>query len=309
MAEASNINTAIELVHWLQAKCIAETKPAPVAKLRCFALIDCTQIPNWAEFEQQLNALNVPKPRKLYDDLAGLEIAKTGPWLVEVSESEAALHFLAQQALAHEAFSFLIGDCSLAALDDHLRASREVEMPDGSGALFRFQDIHVTAALWPRLVPAQRRRMLGPARLWAVRGPCGEMHQIEHRQASTLSSPLRFNQATVAALDEALFPWTVADQVQEIDSTLLDGLTACARLRLLNERIARARALGLTVRADLALYCALSLQLPAGFETTSPFAAALAQARTGRISFGLALDQVGSDEWQRTEVTEMGDKP
>ncbi|SFZ79564.1 DUF4123 domain-containing protein [Chitinimonas taiwanensis] len=310
MAESLSVSvkTAAELVHWLQTKSVEGGSSIATAKLRLFVLVDCTQVPNWAEFEQKLHEQNISKLRKLYDDLGGLEIAKTGPWLLEVPDKETALHFLAQQALEHEAFSFLLGDCSLAELDEHLRAIREVAMPNGSAALFRFHDPHVTGALWPILTPAQRLRIIGPVRRWAVLSPCGLMQEIERHKTAVLNGSLKFSQAIVTALDNALFPWAVADQVREIDSTLLSGLTACARWKLITERIAKAQELGLTVRSDLALYCALSLQLPANFEATSPFASALERARTGKTSFGLALDQVSSDEWQKVDEMSIGDK-
>lgn len=276
---------------------------APNAPIKLFVLIDFTRVPDWAVFEEQLHSsarIRLPAVN-LYDDLAGLELAKSGPRLLALDLEDEVMDAVMGLAIEHEAGSFLFASCTLNELAEHLRSIREVAMPDSGGALFRFQDMHVTAALWPLLSPTQKNRILGPARAWVVREACGELHLIEalftHKRTSTLS----FDRKIVTALDDALFPWTVADQINEIDTALLAGLSPCARLTLLRERIAHAKTLGLRQPSDLSLYCALSLQLPEGFETHPPFARAFESARSGQSSLGVEIDRITPEQWQHAD--------
>lgn len=276
---------------------------APDASIKLFALIDFTRVPDWTVFEKQLlsgKQTRLP-PVNLYDDLAGLEIVKSGPRLLALDLEDEVLDPVMGLALEYEAGSFLFASCTPNELAEHLRSIREVAMPDSGGALFRFQDVHVTAALWPLLSPTQKNRILGPARAWVVREACGELHLIKALSAQKRTSTLSFDQKIITALDNALFPWIVADQINEIDTALLAGLSPCARLTLLRERIARAKSLGLGKRSDLALYCALNLQLPEGFENHLPFASAFERTRSGQSIFGVEIDRITPEQWEHAD--------
>lgn len=273
------------------------------ASIKLFALINFTRVPDWTVFEKQLHSgkrTRLPTVN-LYDDLAGLELAKSGPRLLALDLEDEVLDTVMGLAIEHEAGSFLFASCTLHELAEHLRSIREVAMPDSSGALFRFQNVHVTAALWPLLSTTQKNRILGPARAWVVREACGEVHLIQALSPRKRISTLSFDRKIVSALDDALSPWTVADQIDEIDTALLAGLSPCARLTLLRERIAHAKTLGLRQQSDLSLYCALSLQLSEGFETHPPFVKAFESARSGQSSFGAAIDRITPEQWQHAD--------
>ncbi|MGQ5524130.1 DUF4123 domain-containing protein [Chitinimonas sp. PSY-7] len=289
-------HTPIELVRWLQTACGQQSSKVPDADFHLYVLIDQASLPDWDEHAQQLTAKGVFKGElvNLYDDLEGQEIAKTGPVLAEVAQSNEALLTLTEFAINQDVASFLVADYDPS---DHLRNIREVVMPDGSGALFRFQEPQSIAALWPLMTSGQIHRLLGPARLWAVRDVCGEVFSIVRQRTDQLEGAIQFTSENINALDEAMFPWTVATQIRVINKTLLKGMNGCEIRTLLNERISKGNSLGLKLRPDLSLYCALSLQLPTGFENKSPFAAALEKVRAGHSSFVSALDDVTSDEW------------
>ncbi|PHV10193.1 DUF4123 domain-containing protein [Chitinimonas sp. BJB300] len=296
----TQIQTAAELAQWLRTACQDKTGAEPSSESRLFLLVDLAKLPNWAEHETTLIAKGLLKGESinLYDDLSGLAIENSGPALIEVERHVEALQALAEFVLQQDAFSYLLAaNVDLAELANHLREIREVVMPDGTGALFRFQDINVTTALWPMATPGQIHRLLGPARVWAVRDVCGDMLSIVRQRTDLLAGAIQFTKENVKALEDALFPWTVIHQIDEIDIVLLDGMSGCERRKLVNERITQARQLGLKLPSDLALYSALSLQLPEGFIKKAPFADALAKARAGHASFGSALEHVSSDEW------------
>jgi len=290
-----------ELRAWLEAMRARLSPPNAETPPRLFALIDLRRVPYRDGFESRLQAASIPTVN-LYDDFAGLDLANSGPHLLMLDPRQNTFDAVLGLTVEHEAASFIFCRTGLTPLAKHLRSLREVQMPDGGAALFRFQDTHVTAALWPLMGARQQGQVLGPAQAWAVRDTCGAMRTIETAPNHVSSGPIAFDKRTVAALDSALFPWTVADQVNEIDMTLLAGLGPCARLTLLRDRISYGRSLGLKQNSDLALYCALSLQLPEGFETTEPFARALRETREGRSSFGAAIDAIHADDWQSADA-------
>lgn len=117
-----------------------------------------------------------------------------------------------------------------------------------------------------------------------------------------------FQEKTVLEIIEAIFSsyrpraaWQLAEQIDEIDSSLLHGLRACGRRTLVRERLARGRGQVLSQTDDLALYCALSLLLPDGFEKIEPFANALAATRAGSRRFGEYLDKIPAEQWDVTD--------
>lgn len=304
---SERIETAAALHEALLTK-REQLKPEMLAAgpLRAYALLDITRISAPARLASALwPAASRASWINLYDDLPRTDLARSGPHLLEVPNTQMAMTELCSQHMNEESISFLLATCPLSTLDHHLRELREINLPDGGGALFRFQDTHVTSALWPLLDATRTTHILGPAHAWLTLDACGTLHILDQTsiKISTQSgTALSFDRATIAALDEALFPWTVADQIDDIDGSLLNGLRACARHTLVIERIARARALGLTHANDLALYCALSLQLPEGFEKLEPFVSALRQARESALTrFGDVLDTVSPQQWEATD--------
>lgn len=275
-------------------------------KLRQFVLLDFKH----AKESTSLGALppsslgQKPAGVNLYGDLPESELARNGPRLIEIPDNEAAIEAICAHAINDESASFILAGCTLDMLATHLQALREVMLPDGGAALFRFQDVHVTSALWPLLDTRRANRVLGPAMAWLVRDACGELICLEHPVGSTrqtTNKTFSIDRTMLATLNEALLPWTVAEQIDEIDSSLLHGLRACGRRTLVRERLARGRGQGLSQTDDLALYCALSLQLPDGFEKIEPFAKALAATRAGSRRFGEYLDKIPAEQWDVTD--------
>ena len=231
----------------------------------------------------------------LYGDLEGTEIARFGPRIVKANGAAN------RQALVEYAFStrasLLLGDCTLAEAARHLQDLREVILPGGTPALFRYQDGHVTAALFPTIKPVQGRKILGPLTAWATLDACHHLHVLSSMDKQRISGTLRFDKRTVDAIDEHLFVHTVAEQVRDTDSALLIDMTACQIETRIRQHIENAKTLGLVQRADQSLYSVLSFQFPAGFEHEPPFASAI-RYRDGRhASFGDALDAVPSRAW------------
>jgi hypothetical protein len=236
----------------------------------------------------------------LYADLEGTALAESGPRLCVASE--ATLHDWAVVTCQTHAVSFMAGCLGREDLANHLMSLREVMLPDGSEALFRFQDGHVTQHLWPRLTPSLANQILGPLHWWATPDVCGPLHVLHPAERHVHSSGLRFDRTIFDGLNEDLLVYTVADQVREVDMSLLAGLSECEIRNLLLERLDAARQLGLKLQSDLALFVVLSLQLPAGFDRKEPFVAAIESNRQGHQAFGEALEHVPASHWKQWNV-------
>lgn len=233
----------------------------------------------------------------LYADLIGTSVAETGPRLYEISDAD--FGDWGRVACETSAISILCGALTARDLAQHLQSLREVVLPDGSSALFRFQDVHVTTHLWPLLSPAQGNQILNELDWWAVPDVCSDWFVLTHAKGFSRSGALKFESKLYDQLNEQLLVYTVAEQVREVDSALLDGLTDCQSRTLLRSRLQSARDKGLRTPSDQALYVVLSLQLPVGFEHEAPFIDALDRSRRGLQTFGDALDQVAADQWGR----------
>jgi hypothetical protein len=260
-----------------------------------FALIDVQRLD--AEQMQALDGNRWGVAVNLYGDLAGTGIAALGPRLLRLPSDE--IPNMIQLALATRAVSFLLGKCDQSTLSAHLQSIREVELPDRTAALFRYQDIHVTSALFPVLPAADSGRCLGPLSAWGALDACNTLHVIAATSDKRVSGSLHFDQKTVEALDDSLFVHAAMAQANDVDSALLAPYTECEAETLVRQRIEMAKKLGLEQRDDIALYCVLSLQFPPGFEKEAPFAEALRFRERNKPSFGATLDEVPSEAWTR----------
>lgn len=284
-----------EFTLWAHENRLASsTEPRP----RLFALVDAASLASPMN-AHRLDDLpcSLEQGINLYADLIGTAVAETGPRLYEISDAD--LDDWGKAACETSAISILCGSLTLHGLAQHLQSLREVVLPDGSLALFRFQDVHVAAHLWPLLSPGQGNQILAGLNWWAVPDVCGHWFVLTHAKGFSRSGVLKFEPKLYEQLNEQLLVYTVAEQVREVDSALLDGLTDCQSRTLLRSRLQSARDMGLQTPSDQALYVVLSLQLPVGFEQESPFIEALDRSRKGLQTFGDALDQVSADQWGR----------
>ncbi len=248
-------------------------------------------------------------PLNLYHDLDGLEIAKTGPRLLPVDSAD--LPEIAEMSFATHALSFLFSDAETAAVHLHLARLREALLPDGGAALFRYQDTHVTTALFDLLDRVGTGRLLGPLLAWVTPDVCGQVNILRRPRRRPSPGPLAFDRKTFDTLSARLHIHTIAAQAREVDSTLLAPYTPCEALTLIRTHEARAKTLSLNQPGDIALFCILALQLPAGFETHSPFTEAIDYSRDGHPSFGAAIDAIPPDAWASwdAQLTEQAKKP
>lgn len=275
------------------------------APLRLYGLIDASQSIVMDNLLNELMPYRIDQSEllNLYDDIEGPEIAAIGMRLISLQTTKEAI-----AAACHAAFNSmsmsLIVSTSETTLAAHLRQLREVVLPDGMRALFRYQDTRVATALMPLLKPEQARSLLGEATAWFAPHVCGQAYGWQYTQTPSKykAHQLKLTDKQMLALDDALFVNTVEQQTKETDSSLLDGMSACAITTLLNQRIAQGVEIGLKGRSDLSLYTVLSLQLPPGFETKQPFAQAIERAVKGHSGFAAALDEVSSEQWQVFEL-------
>lgn len=263
-----------------------------------FALVDAASLA-FPVSAHRLNDLpcSLEQGINLYADLIGASVAETGPRLWEISDAD--LDDWIRVASETSAISILCGSLTLHDLAQHLQSLREVVLPDGSLALFRFQDVHVATHLWPLLSPGQGNQILAGLDWWAVPDVCGDWFVLNQAKGFSRFGVLKFERKLYEQLNEQLLVYTVAGQVREVDSALLNGLTDCQSRTLLRSRLQSARDMGLKAPSDQALYVVLSLQLPVGFEHESPFVEALDRSRKGLQTFGDALDQVSADQWRQ----------
>ena len=110
----------------------------------------------------------------LYGDLEGTRIAQLGPRIIEANDTGSRPE-LVELAFSTRA-SLLAGNCTLEEIAIHLKDLREIALPDGTPALFRFQDARVAVATFPTLNPAQGCKLLGPLTAWAVLDVCHRLH-------------------------------------------------------------------------------------------------------------------------------------
>lgn len=292
-----NVHTPADLHAWLDAQWAALCAQLPNDGLHAYALIDAAKLnaQELADIQQALdpnhNGIN------LYADLAGSALVPTGPRLVQLHPT--AFAAASEWSISTHALSFLMGTTELNALAHHLQNLREVTLPDDAKALFRFQDVNVTSHLFGLLSPGLINKILGPLCMWAVPDVCGWVHVLHPKPGYQRLGQLRFDRRTFDQLDEALFVFTVADQVREVDTSLLAGLTPCQAKHAVHQRLNTARSLGLQNRSDQALHVVLSFQLHEGFEREEPFASAIKQARSGSRTFGEALDAIPQSSWNQ----------
>ncbi len=285
-----------ELMGWVQ-----ENRLTSSTELRpsLYALVDRASPVTGADVDQLSDLpCAVEQGINLYADLVGTALVETGPRLYEIQDED--LEGWINAACERPVISLLCVTARPTDLAHHLQSLREVMLPDGSLALFRFQDTHVTTHLWPLLSPGKGSQILGSAiRWWAVPDVCGTWSALTPTAGYHRAGALQFDRKLYEHLNEQLLVYTVAEQVREIDSALLGGLTSCQSRTLLRSRLRAAHEAGLQTQGDQALYVALSLQLPTGFEVESPFAEALDRNRKGVQTFGEALDNVSADQWRR----------
>lgn len=270
------------------------------ASTRCIALIDPSR---YRHIDECLQALGMEASKfaalpNLYAKYAK-SIRELGPRLLDLPDGVVPMALL-EEMLHRQSASILIVPDDHVGLDTHLISLIRMPQPGGGNLLFRFQDVVVLTALAPLLGPRQRQALLGPALKWLAVDLCHHGIVINRQEHDTQQAPppLRLEQGQVDALGEALVPLTIIHQANETDTTLLAGMTKCEQVRLIRGRLQRARAQGLSREDDLALYCVLSLQLPADFDTRGPVAEALHDAQARGIGFGEAIDEVPVERWR-----------
>lgn len=280
------------LTAWLQASCGDGD--------RCVALIDPSR---YADSEECALALGFDDATfaelpNLYQNYS-VSLKSMGPRLFSAELQDGHWVAIGREAVQRQAASFIVMPRDVEGLREHLASLTKIQQVDGSNLLFRFQDTIVMSSLAPLLTPHQCVKLLGPASAWLVPGLCGEPLRIERQ---TLRGPVPSNFSLTheqsQALDSALAPMVIIGQANETDSTLLGQMSKCQQVRLIRKCILRAKPHGLSRQEDVALFCVLSLQLPASFDSEGPVARALARVRTDNIGFGDAIDQVPPEEWR-----------
>lgn len=276
--------------------------PSP---LRLFGLIDASQSDMLVKLLDELMPYRIDHsmPINLYDDIEGPEIAAIGMRLIGLQATKTAITAACHAAFNSSSLSLLVST-SETTLAIHLRQLREVVLPDGMRALFRYQDTRVATALMPLLKPEQAISFLGDAMAWFTPNVCGQAYGWQYTQAPDKykTTQLKLNDKQMTALDDALFVHTVEQQAKETDIALLEGMGACDITTLLNQRIAQGVEIGLKGRPDLSLFAVLGLQLPLGFEAKKPFAEAIGRVVKGHTTFAGAINDFTPEQWQMMEA-------
>jgi len=243
--------------------------------LPLYALIDVARLAEggWAG----LDAFRSPEAPQinLYDDMAGLELARTGPVLVKVADTPNARRDLAKFTVEAWAVQMLWSDTGMQAVQAHLRELREVTLPDRRQALFRFQDPSVMTALIPLLKDAQHAALLGPIQTWGTLGPCKQIRgltRVAGLAGAASAGHLQFDSHTFNALNDALQVQTSLAQVKETDSAFLQKLDLCQQNQKAEHLLKKAKSLGLSLSEDLGLFTILGFGMQDGFEKVEPFA-------------------------------------
>jgi hypothetical protein len=268
---------------------------------RWYALVDVAAFASMEDAESGFRSIAASGQSwiNLYADMNGLELSAQGPRLVRMHDDRSTLDRFALTPELARGVSFLEVPERSSDLAEHLLSLREVSLPDGSTALFRYQDPRVIAALMPLLDPPQTAALLGPPSRWLCTDPCDQQHGVAQGHAETRSAAFRLNDKQLVAVDDALLPYEVLAQTREADSAVLAGIGACVQLTVARERIAQAHARGIAIPSDVSLFCVLSFQLPDGFADESPFKEAIAAAREGKSTFSQGLDNADPRSWAK----------
>ena len=266
-----------------------------------YALVDLGAFESLEDAESSIGSITAPKKSwvNLYADMDGLELASQGPLLARLLDDRLDYEAFSLTVKLSRSVSFLRVHEKSTDMTKHLLALREVTLPDGSEALFRFQDPRVLAALAPLLEATQRASLLGPSQRWVCTDPCGNRHEIVRPDQGGVSKTFRLDTGQMIAVDEALLPYEVLAQTREADSAALIDMNECQQLTAARTHIVQARKRGLTAQGDVSLYCVLGFQLPVGFADEPPFIEAIADARSGRYTFSEALDRADSRSWEK----------
>lgn len=269
----------------------------------CSALIDVSRHP-----DSEACAVALQMETAMFEALPNVyqEFAPTlkgrGPRLYSAPLTAAHWPSICTSTLGHRTAGFILHDCPASEVVVHLKSMIRLKQPDGTRRLFRFQDSTVLSLLMPLLTVGQQRSMLGPMLRWQVLDVCaypvGVGLGVDHEASASNFHSLQLDARQVEALAVRLQPATIIAQANETDGALLHGKTRCEQWRLVQSAIRRASDHGLSLKEDIALFCVLSLQLPAGFDQDGPVARALGRSKQHDISFGEAIDQVPLEEWR-----------
>lgn len=269
------------------------------SRVKCFVLLDVAPLSR-AELQSALDHFTQEGAlvaTNIYGDLDGLDIAKFGPRLIEVGQN--LLPFVAELSHQKHNVSFIFSERSVEGLLAHLQGIREVLLPDGSQALFRFQDVNVLSNLAQILTPGMTNKVLGSAVLWVVPDVCGCVYELKPRPGFVRNGELRFEKRTFEELNDRLLVFTVIDQINEVDSSVLSGMSRCEQRDAVAKKLDTARKAGLQASSDLALFAVLSMQLPPDFHQAEPFLSAIRKAKLGEMTFSDAIGRVSQAEWDQ----------
>jgi Domain of unknown function (DUF4123) len=279
----------------------AKNASSPSASPTWFALLDVAAFKSADKAVASIASIAQPPTKwiNLYADMDGLQLQVEGPRLVPLLELNTKVLGFTLNAELARGVSFVQIAVSPGELEAHLLELREVKLPDGSGALFRFQDPRVMAALMPILQPKQQSALLGPITNWRCLDPCGRMFFATQNPETKSSGAFALNKAQLASVDQALLPYEVLAQTREADSAVLLKLNPCQQLETSRFHVSNARTYGLRADSDVSLYCVLAFQLPEGFADQTPFSTAIEQAQSGRQTFSQGLDRADPREWKK----------
>lgn len=239
----------------------------------------------------------------LYDDLHVQELIETGPRLYAVDPSWQ--EDMAQLLLQGKG-SLIFSTGSFDEVEAHLRWLREVKLPDGGEALFRYQDNSVLCKLLPLLPKQKHRQFLGVIQAWACVDACGNTYallqnNITRKQTIAGADTFGIDQLTYKQLQSALLVNTIRAQMWEVDSSAIASLSPCELLQKTEAAIERAKSHGMISAVDINLFGMLALQLPVGFDEQEPFKTAVRFKENGFETFERAIAAITSEQWQQCE--------
>lgn len=107
-------------------------------------------------------------PRSLFENQPEAAHANAGPWLLALDGEPGLRDWLHGMEQLPGAVARLGSDASFEVVFRHLEGCLDMQLADGSLAMFRFWDGRVFWRTWQVLVPAQRRALLGPINKWTV---------------------------------------------------------------------------------------------------------------------------------------------
>lgn len=174
-----------------------------------------------------------------------------------------------------------------------LRARTEAVLSDGVDVLLRFYDARIFLTLMRTLTLEQRDSLLRFGSRWAVAGRWGELHLVDGDDSrdDCLVQPFQLTARQETELIESAEVDAMVDLLLNEGNLEIASALPPEQYERVRTALADAKKLNIKARSDQVAYCALFLELGAGFHEQKPWSEWLPDIEAGRLAFCEAVQR------------------